>query len=107
MSHIRISSLLVGLLVSATVSVSALAKAVDTDFKRCAEAALQERNQTAGSVQVKTGGMSRSELDHDLSVKGTVFRMLVTDTSSGQDLGTVTCEVSKTGDLLAASFDQE
>ena len=82
------------------------AKTMDQDFERCVSTALEQRGQTAKAIIVNTGALSQSELDHDASRHSTRYRMRVNSKSSGEDLGTVTCTISYSGDLLAAAFDR-
>jgi hypothetical protein len=85
---------------------NALAAKIDDNFQNCATQALQKRGQTAAVISVNTGGFRERELDHDISNRTSRYRMQVTDKVTGTDLGIVTCTFTRTGDLLAATFDR-
>lgn len=86
-------------------SLIANATPIAQDLQSCAVAALAERQQTAKLVTVKTGGLTRAELDRDRSVKRDEYLMLITDRSSGKKLGIVSCSLNFNGDIIAASFN--
>ncbi|NND83349.1 MAG: hypothetical protein HKN50_13050 [Gammaproteobacteria bacterium] len=83
----------------------AYAETIDQDFERCVTTALEQRGQTAKAIVVDNGGFSQDDLDHDTSPRSTRYRMQVNSKSSGEDLGTVTCTISYSGDVLKATFD--
>jgi hypothetical protein len=85
-------------------SFVASADPVAEDLQNCAVAALAERQQSAKTITVKTGGLSRAELDRDRSAKRNRYLMSLIDKSSGERLGLVTCRVGQDGELIAASF---
>lgn len=101
MSYLRTISISTVLLLQ---PLGSQAKGVDQDLQRCASAALQQRDQSAATISVNTSGLKQHELDHD-SGRKVEYRMLVTNKVSGEDLGTVTCSLSNSGDLIAASFE--
>ena len=102
MSYLRTISISTVLLLQ---PLSSHAKSVDQDMRRCASVALQELNQSAKKISVNTGGLKQQDLDHAVSRRKVEYRMLLTNKASGQNLGTVTCSLSNSGDLIAATFD--
>ena len=102
MSYLRTIGIATTVLLHAQASH---AKPIDQDFKRCVSTALEQRGQTANTIFVKNGSLSQNELDHDASRQSNRYRMQVNSKSSGENLGTVTCTISGSGDLIAAAFD--
>lgn len=86
-------------------SITAFANPVAKDLESCAIAALAERQQSASMITVKTGGLTRSDLDRDSSVKRHKYKMLLTKKSSGERLGIVTCSLNQDGQLITATFN--
>ena len=99
---IRTISISTALLVHSTGS---FATNIDQDFQRCVSEALQQQGKSATAISVNTGGLKQQELDHSVSFRTVQYRAQVNTKTSGKDLGTVTCRLSRSGDLLSASFD--
>ena len=78
---------------------------LDSDFQRCASKALSERKQSAGVINVDNSGLTTNDLIHNASTKAATYRMQVTNSVSGEDMGSITCIISRTGELLSSYFD--
>lgn len=102
MSYLRNISISTVLLVQ---PVASHANSVDQDLQRCASAALQQLNHSAEKITVNTGRLKRQELDHAISGREVKYRMLVSNKATGEDLGTVTCSLDQSGELIAAKFE--
>ena len=102
MSYTRTLGFASALLLQAPASY---AESIDQDFQRCVSTALEQRGQTAKAITINTGAMSRSELDHDASRPSTSYRMRLNSKSTGEDIRTVNCKISYSGNLLAVSLD--
>ena len=85
--------------------ISVSAGHVSQDLKSCASSAIADRQQTAKAISVIDSGLKKSQLDHGTSSKWSEYKMLITGKTSGTILGTVSCKISKTGELISASFD--
>ncbi len=86
-------------------SASASTANLDQDFKKCASAALQNTDRSLPTINVANQGMTSDELDHSFSSRTSEYRMRVINPSSGKDIGSITCTLSHTGDLLSAFFN--
>ena len=103
MSYLRTISISAALLIQ-TAGVHA--NNVDEDFQRCASAALQHRGLTANAISVSQNALRAKDFDHDDSRHIVEYRLHINNEADGEDLGTVTCRLSQSGDLVAAVFDQ-
>ena len=81
------------------------ATSADNDLQRCASAALQDRQQSANIISVNNSGLTKYDLDHDMSGRTLQYRMRVVNNVSGEYLGSVTCTLSNLGDLISSVFD--
>ena len=102
MSYLRTIAISTIALLSAA---SANATNLDRDFQRCASAALKDSDRTVSVINVANKDLTPAELDHSFSAHTAEYRMRVTNPASGEDLGNVTCTISRSGDLLSAFFD--
>ena len=103
MSHIRAITISTVLLLQ--IADAQATTRLDDDFQRCASEALNERKQTAAVINVNNGGLSTDDLTHKSSKKASTYRMQVTNTASGEDMGSITCIISRTGELISSIFD--
>jgi hypothetical protein len=102
MSYLRIISISTVLLFQ---PITSYAKNVDRDLQSCASAALQERGQAATKITVNSSGLKKQDLDRDLSVFTSEYKLKITNKVTEHELGTVTCKVDRAGKVLAAAFD--
>ncbi|MFT5612017.1 MAG: hypothetical protein ACI9LU_002526 [Polaribacter sp.] len=85
--------------------ITSYAKNVDQDLQRCASAALHQRGQSAARIFVNSGGLKKQDLDRDRSVFTSEYKLKITNKVTEHELGTVTCKVHRSGEVLEAAFD--
>ncbi|MFT6409175.1 MAG: hypothetical protein ACJAQ6_002600 [Arenicella sp.] len=102
MSYLRIISVIA---VFSFNFSSAYALSADKDLQRCASAALQERKLSALVISVDNTGLTKKDLDHDISSRTRQYRMQLANSVSGEDLGSVTCTLNSLGELISSAFD--
>ena len=78
---------------------------LDLELSRCAEAALATQQVSVKKIRVETPTDDAALMDHDLSQRVTEYRMRIASDISGQELGNVTCRISKSGEVTSAKFD--
>jgi len=90
---------LVALLSSGSASAT-----LDTQFSSCAAKAIESQNFTAKKIIVNLPSNQAQIMDHDESSVFREFKMELTNTASGEEIGKISCRVNQSGQVQSVTY---
>ena len=77
---------------------------VDADLSRCAASAMASQQLNAKSIVVESPSDDARDMDHHESRSIQEYRMKLSSSSKGKDIGIVTCRIDNSGKVMSTKF---